>query len=163
MGKHSPRKRSGAILGSIVGLFILIGITGSYQQTPTANLTTTPDSGKAAQSSNNGTDAASSQTLTPSDASSSNGSSISTPAPAPAPSDSSSTDTSSSDTGLSDTNLSNDNSYTNVDGTTAHSPADSTDGSIPVGATAQCADGTYSFSQHHSGTCSHHGGVSSWL
>ncbi len=33
----------------------------------------------------------------------------------------------------------------------------------PVGATAQCRDGTYSFSQHHSGTCSYHGGVAAWL
>lgn len=33
----------------------------------------------------------------------------------------------------------------------------------PAGATAQCRDGTYSFSQHHSGTCSHHGGVAMWL
>jgi Protein of unknown function (DUF3761) len=33
----------------------------------------------------------------------------------------------------------------------------------PPGATAQCRDGTYSFSQHHSGTCSHHGGVAKWL
>jgi len=33
----------------------------------------------------------------------------------------------------------------------------------PAGATAQCRDGSYSYSQHHSGTCSHHGGVSSWL
>ncbi len=33
----------------------------------------------------------------------------------------------------------------------------------PPGATAQCRDGTYSSSQHHSGTCSHHGGVSQWL
>jgi Protein of unknown function (DUF3761) len=29
----------------------------------------------------------------------------------------------------------------------------------PPGATAQCRDGTYSYSQHRSGTCSHHGGV----
>jgi hypothetical protein len=35
--------------------------------------------------------------------------------------------------------------------------------SAPPGATAQCRDGTYSFSQHHSGTCSHHGGVAQWL
>ncbi len=34
--------------------------------------------------------------------------------------------------------------------------------SIPAGATAKCADGTYSFSQHRSGTCSHHGGVTQW-
>jgi hypothetical protein len=33
----------------------------------------------------------------------------------------------------------------------------------PPGATARCADGTFSYSQHHSGTCSHHGGVATWL
>lgn len=33
----------------------------------------------------------------------------------------------------------------------------------PAGATARCHDGTYSFSNHHSGTCSHHGGVAAWL
>lgn len=35
--------------------------------------------------------------------------------------------------------------------------------SAPPGATARCRDGTYSFSKHHSGTCSHHGGVAAWL
>jgi hypothetical protein len=35
--------------------------------------------------------------------------------------------------------------------------------SAPPGATALCRDGTYSFSQHRSGTCSHHGGVAKWL
>ena len=34
---------------------------------------------------------------------------------------------------------------------------------IPVGATAQCKDSTYSFSQSRRGTCSHHGGVRKWL
>lgn len=33
----------------------------------------------------------------------------------------------------------------------------------PAGATARCVDGTYSFSQSRRGTCSHHGGVASWL
>ena len=33
----------------------------------------------------------------------------------------------------------------------------------PAGATAKCRDGTYSYSKHHSGTCSHHGGVAKWL
>jgi uncharacterized protein DUF3761 len=33
----------------------------------------------------------------------------------------------------------------------------------PPGATAQCRDGSYSYSQHHSGTCSYHGGVAKWL
>ncbi len=57
--------------------------------------------------------------------------------------------------------LSNDNYYTNSSGNTVHAPAYSNE--VPVGATAQCADGTYSFSQHRSGTCSHHGGVATWL
>jgi hypothetical protein len=58
-------------------------------------------------------------------------------------------------------NLSNKNIYENSDGETVHSPAYSE--SIPVGATAQCSDGTYSFSQSRRGTCSHHGGVARWL
>jgi len=32
-------------------------------------------------------------------------------------------------------------------------------GSLPGGATGRCRDGTYSYSQHHSGMCSRHGGV----
>ena len=56
--------------------------------------------------------------------------------------------------------LSNDNYYTNSSGNTVHSPANAS--SIPAGASAQCRDGTYSFSQHRSGTCSHHGGVAVW-
>jgi hypothetical protein len=58
--------------------------------------------------------------------------------------------------------LSNDNHYTNSDGRTVHSPAYSRNG-VPAGATAQCSDGTYSFSQHKQGACSHHGGVAKWL
>ncbi len=42
-------------------------------------------------------------------------------------------------------------------------PAAASGGSAPPGATARCNDGTYSFSQHRSGTCSHHGGVAAWL
>jgi hypothetical protein len=58
--------------------------------------------------------------------------------------------------------LSNDRYYTNSDGKRIHSPAYSSGGS-PAGATAVCTDGTYSFSQHRSGTCSHHGGVARWF
>lgn len=32
-----------------------------------------------------------------------------------------------------------------------------------VGPTARCRDGSYSYSHHHRGTCSHHGGVAVWL
>ena len=58
--------------------------------------------------------------------------------------------------------LSNDNYYENVDGNEVHSPAYTSDDSIPAGASAQCRDGTYSFSQNRRGTCSHHGGVATW-
>jgi hypothetical protein len=53
--------------------------------------------------------------------------------------------------------------YINKSGQIVHSPAHSKSGTIPAGASARCRDGTYSFSRHHSGTCSHHGGVSGWL
>jgi hypothetical protein len=53
--------------------------------------------------------------------------------------------------------------YKNVDGQEIHRPAHSKSGQIPNGATAKCRDGSFSFSQHHSGTCSGHHGVSSWL
>jgi len=33
----------------------------------------------------------------------------------------------------------------------------------PIGASARCRDGTYSFSRNRRGTCSWHGGVASWL
>jgi hypothetical protein len=47
--------------------------------------------------------------------------------------------------------------YTNVSGNRVHRPVFSS--KVPSGATAQCVDGSYSFSQHARGTCSHHGGV----
>jgi hypothetical protein len=54
-------------------------------------------------------------------------------------------------------------SYTNSNGNTVHSPGYTDNGQAPAGATAQCNDGTYSSSQHRSGTCSGHGGVRTWL
>lgn len=48
--------------------------------------------------------------------------------------------------------------YKNAYGRCVHSPSNN-----PAGATARCRDGTYSYSQHASGTCSHHGGVARWI
>jgi hypothetical protein len=62
-----------------------------------------------------------------------------------------------------ESNLSNHNTYTNRDGNTVHAPARSLSGKVPDGATARCRDGSYSFSRHHGGTCSRHGGVADWL
>ena len=52
--------------------------------------------------------------------------------------------------------------YRNKDGTQVHSPAKSVSDAVPAGASAKCRDGTWSFSLHPRGTCSHHGGVSQW-
>lgn len=51
--------------------------------------------------------------------------------------------------------------YINSKGETVKRPE--TCSAAPQGATAQCADGSYSFSQSRRGTCSHHGGVAKWL
>ncbi|WP_084531011.1 DUF3761 domain-containing protein [Nocardia miyunensis] len=53
--------------------------------------------------------------------------------------------------------------YQNVSGNCVPRPEAGPDGGVPTGATAQCRDGEYSFSQHRSGTCSGHGGVARWL
>jgi hypothetical protein len=51
--------------------------------------------------------------------------------------------------------------YVNSKGETVKRPENCS--AAPQGATAQCRDGSYSFSQSHRGTCSHHGGVGKWL
>ncbi len=53
--------------------------------------------------------------------------------------------------------------YTNSQGNRVRSSTRTPDNQPPAGATAQCRDGTYSFSQSRRGTCSHHGGVARWL
>lgn len=50
--------------------------------------------------------------------------------------------------------------YVNSVGNIVCSPYASS--SVPAGASAECSDGTYSFSQSRRGTCSHHGGVAIW-
>jgi|SRR5580704_10402428 hypothetical protein len=58
-------------------------------------------------------------------------------------------------------NCSNTGTYLNSKGQTVRRPENCS--APPKGATAQCRDGTYSFSQSRRGTCSHHGGVAKWL
>jgi len=58
-------------------------------------------------------------------------------------------------------NCTNNGTYVNSKGQTVPRPENCS--SHPRGATAQCRDGTYSFSKSRSGTCSHHGGVAKWL
>ncbi len=50
--------------------------------------------------------------------------------------------------------------YRSTDGSMVHRP---TRGNVNYGrVTALCGDGSRSFSHHHQGTCSHHGGVNQW-
>jgi hypothetical protein len=50
--------------------------------------------------------------------------------------------------------------YRSKDGSIVHRP---TRGNVDYGhVTAVCGDGSQSFSHHHQGTCSHHGGVANW-
>jgi hypothetical protein len=58
-------------------------------------------------------------------------------------------------------NCTNNGTYTNSKGQTVPRPENCS--APPKGATAQCRDGSYSFSQNRRGTCSHHGGVAKWL
>jgi hypothetical protein len=51
--------------------------------------------------------------------------------------------------------------YINASGHCVHRPMQSD--RPPAGASARCRDGSYSFSEHHRGTCSRHGGVANWL
>ena len=51
--------------------------------------------------------------------------------------------------------------YTATSGHRVHREVRSS--SAPSGATARCRDSSWSFSESHRGTCSHHGGVASWL
>jgi|ERR1039458_879200 hypothetical protein len=58
-------------------------------------------------------------------------------------------------------NCTNNGTYVNSKGQTVQRPENCS--GPPKGATAQCRDGSYSFSQSRRGTCSHHGGVAKWL
>src|SRR5579864_496361 len=58
-------------------------------------------------------------------------------------------------------NCTNNGTYVNSKGQTVPRPENCS--AAPQGATAQCRDGSYSFSRSRRGTCSHHGGVSKWL
>lgn len=51
--------------------------------------------------------------------------------------------------------------YENISGRCVHRPIMSPHQHLS-GASAHCRDGSESFSQHHRGTCSHHGGVAFW-
>src|SRR3954453_2948850 len=56
-----------------------------------------------------------------------------------------------------------DGTYGVASGSSGTSTSSGSTSSTKSGPTAQCRDGSYSYSQHRSGTCSHHGGVARWI
>ena len=58
-----------------------------------------------------------------------------------------------------ESDLATQGTYTNVDGRHVHRPSRTVSGHRPAGASAHCSDGSWSFSRHARGTCSHHGGI----
>lgn len=69
--------------------------------------------------------------------------------------------TGSTKAGKSKVHCSDRGTYVNSKGQTVRRPENCS--GPPDGATAQCHDGSYSFSRSRRGTCSHHGGVAKWL
>jgi hypothetical protein len=74
---------------------------------------------------------------------------------------SASTSNTSSDRSTGKVTCSDNGTYTNSQGEKVKRPEACS--GAPTGATAQCQDGTYSFSRNRRGTCSHHGGVAKWI
>ena len=77
------------------------------------------------------------------------------------PSQSGSSSTAGNASQQSKSNCTDNGTYVNSKGQTVKRPE--TCSTSPQGATAQCRDGSYSFSRSRRGTCSHHGGVAKWL
>ena len=80
---------------------------------------------------------------------------------APSASQQSPTTNSGAKPSLAKPNCASNGTYVNSKGQTVPRPENCSE--PPKGATAQCRDGTYSFSKGRRGTCSHHGGVAKWL
>lgn len=141
---NTSRKKAGLTFLGLTFLFlILIGATAPTVPKPTPSAVQTENQsavkGLTTQEATPGASLAPIATPTPT--------LIPTPLPTATP--------------VTNSGLSNDNTYINSNGQEVHSPAYSN--TVPDGATAICGDGTYSFSRHRRGTCSHHGGVAQWL
>jgi hypothetical protein len=139
-------KRKGIIVGGLIALFVVVGIANmGSDNTKNANTTSSIPITSTTQTIDKPADTK--EVLpaeTPVPAAAPVPAPAATPAPAPAPKPSCPAD-----------------HYINTAGNCVQSPTAAP--SAPAGATAQCKDGTYSFSQSRSGTCSHHGGVAVWF
>ena len=83
------------------------------------------------------------------------------PSPTPSQPNANSTTAATTKPNAAKVNCTSNGTYVNAKGQTVKKPE--TCSGPPKGATAQCRDGSYSFSQSRRGTCSHHGGVAKWL
>lgn len=144
METEQPKKNKKIIVGGIIGFLILAATLNNHSPTSTNANITQPADAKQTTNIPAGTEQAA-PTVTAQETPQPAPTPVAAPAPAPAPKPKT------CDSGY----------YINSDGNCVQSPTYAP--SAPAGATAECRDGTYSFSQHRSGTCSHHGGVARWL
>src|SRR5580704_18839295 len=84
-----------------------------------------------------------------------------TPTPAPSSSSSAAQTSGAAHKDSAKTKCMDHGTYVNSQGQTVLRPENCS--AAPKARSAQCRDGTYSFSKSRRGTCSHHGGVATWL
>ena len=84
-----------------------------------------------------------------------------TPTPAPSPGSAAAQTTGTPQNDAANIKCTDKGTYVNSKGQTVPRPENCS--AAPKGATAECRDGSYSFSTSRRGTCSHHGGVAKWL
>jgi hypothetical protein len=159
-GNRRTPSAVGALIAAALGLAVLTGCEGGTQQPAAPVLstavptTTTSTSTTTTVATTTTTTAATSTTTTAPVA-------TAAPAPAPQPVQNTPAQPAPVHAPAPAPAACGSDSYVNVDGNCVHRPQQAP--AAPAGATARCHDGTYSFSQHRSGTCSGHGGVAAWL
>lgn len=151
--------RTGVMLPALVSVLTLSGHV-TAQTTPAATIckdgTTSTATGRGACSGHGGVQKSSTGSTATGSAGGATSSGSTSTAPAATPPASTAAPTGSATGGTASTTHKS-------TGSAATQATTSASGAAPAGATAQCKDGSYSKSKHHSGACSHHGGVQQWL
>lgn len=163
--KSLSRKQLGLIFtGLTIFFFVLVGITSPQTTTPQQSQVEVAKTEQNTQNSQVNQLSPSIESPTPKPTPSPSPTPTPTPSPSPKPSPTPTktpVSTIAPQTYTTTPTYCLNGTYINSAGNTVCRPEYAP--STPAGASAICQDGTYSFSQSRSGTCSHHGGVAQWL